>query len=112
MPTSWATISGLTVKGARPKKLLTRTVPRTIGGRPPGGTYVCYDCWGTLEGEHRNWGHIGLSVGDGKVIHTWGGEVRMDDYRTIEDLDASEWTTPEYIGWVPVSSILKGMPPR
>lgn len=81
-------------------------------GAPPRGTYVCYDCWGTLEGEHRNWGHIGLSVGGGKVIHTWGGEVRMDDYRAIEDLDASEWATPEYIGWVPVSLILKGMTPR
>lgn len=37
-------------------------------GVPPRGTYVGYDCWGAFKGEHRNWGHIGLSIGKGKVI--------------------------------------------
>jgi hypothetical protein len=78
------------------------------GGVPPRGAYVCYDCWGTFEGEHRNWGHVGLSTGDGKVIHAWG-EVRMDDYLAVQDLDVPGWTKPRYIGWVPVSAILKGM---
>jgi cell wall-associated NlpC family hydrolase len=45
-------------------------------GFPPKGSFVCYDCWGTLEGERRNWGHVGLSTGRGQVIHAWG-EVRQ-----------------------------------
>jgi len=77
-------------------------------GIPLKGTYVCYDCWGTFESEHRNWGHIGLSTGDGKVIHAWG-EVRLDDYLAVENLDAPGWTKPKYIGWIPVSAILRGM---
>jgi uncharacterized protein YycO len=77
------------------------------GGIPPVGAYVCYDCWGTIESEYRNWGHIGLSIGDGKVIHAWG-EVRLDDYRTVQDLDDPGWTRPQYIGWVPVSAVLRG----
>ncbi len=33
----------------------------------PVGAYVCYDCGGSSMGWH-DWGHIGLSVGDGRVI--------------------------------------------
>jgi len=80
-------------------------------GVPPKGSYVCYDCWGTVEGEYRNWGHIGLATGDGAVIHAWD-EVRLDGYLAIQDLQAPGWTKPEYIGWVPVSLILKGMTAR
>jgi len=72
---------------------------------------VIYDCWGPLKGEQRNWGHIGLSTGDEKVIHAWG-EVRIDDYLAIQDLYAPGWTKPKYIGCVPVSAILKGMTAR
>lgn len=81
------------------------------GGVPPKGAYVCYDCWGALQGERRNWGHVGLSAGDGRVIHPWG-EVRVDDYLAIQDLDAAGWTKPEYVGWIPVSAILKGVTAR
>jgi hypothetical protein len=77
-------------------------------GAPPKGSYVCYDCWGSIEGERRNWGHIGLSTGDGRVIHAWG-EVRVDGYLTLQDLEAPGWSRPEYVGWVPASVILKGM---
>lgn len=72
---------------------------------------MCYDCWGTLRGEHSSWGYVGLSVGDGRVIHAWG-EVHMDDYLAVQELEVPGWTKPEYIGWVPVSDILRGMAVR
>jgi hypothetical protein len=72
------------------------------------GVYVCYDCSGTLNDERRNWGHIGLSVGDGRVIHAWG-EVRLNGYLAIQELEVPGWTKPRTIGWVPASDILRGM---
>ncbi len=76
---------------------------------PPRGAYVFYDCWGAIEGELRNWGHIGLSLGDGQVIHAWD-KVRVDGYRAIESLNAAPgWTKPSYIGWAPAEEILRGM---
>jgi hypothetical protein len=69
-------------------------------GIPPRGTLVFYDCWGTLEGEYRNWGHVGLSIGNGDVIHAFG-KVRVDNYLDIQDLSpGTGWTKSEYIGWV------------
>jgi hypothetical protein len=81
------------------------------GGVPPRGAYVCYDCWGTLRGEYRNWGHLGLSIGDGDVIHAWS-EVRVDNYLAVQHRAALGWTRPAYVGWVPVSVILRGMTAR
>lgn len=77
-------------------------------GSPPPGAYVCYDCSGRINGETCNWGHIGLSIGNGEVIHAWH-EVRIDHYAAIENLGAPGWTKPRYIGWVPVADILLGM---
>jgi len=76
---------------------------------PPRGAYVFYDCWGTIDGDYHNWGHIGLALGDGQVVHAWD-KVRLDDYLGIEALEpAAGWTKPRYIGWAPVSEILRGM---
>ena len=78
-------------------------------GVPPRGAYVFYDCWGTIEGKRRNWGHVGLSMGDGRVIHAWD-RVRVDQYLDVQNLEAGPgWTRPEYIGWAPVSVLLEGM---
>ena len=78
-------------------------------GVPPRGAYVFYDCWGTIEGKRRNWGHVGLSMGDGRVIHAWD-RVRVDQYLDVQNLEAGPgWTRPEYIGWAPVSVVLEGM---
>ena len=76
---------------------------------PPRGAYVFYDCWGAIDGDSRNWGHIGLSLGDGQVVHAWD-KVRVDGYRDIESLDAAPgWTKPSYLGWAPAEDILQGM---
>ena len=70
-------------------------------GVPPRGAYVFYDCWGTINGRYRNWGHVGISVGDGGVIHAWD-VVRLDNCLEVQNLKAAEgWTQPEYIGWIP-----------
>lgn len=76
---------------------------------PPRGTFVFYDCWGTIDGDHRNWGHVGLSLDEGCVIHAWD-HVRIDDYLELQELSPAEgWTQPRYVGWAPVAEILKGM---
>ena len=65
-------------------------------GIPPWGAYVFYNTSGTLHGEYRNWGHVGLSLGGGDVVHA-ADKVRVDNYLDISP--APEWTDPEYIGW-------------
>lgn len=75
---------------------------------PPRGAFVFYDCYGTLRDTYRNWGHVGLSLGDGRIVHAWA-EVQVDTVHGVEALTAgSGWTTPRYIGWAPVSKVLEG----
>ncbi|NLE46543.1 MAG: C40 family peptidase, partial [Chloroflexi bacterium] len=81
-------------------------------GQPPAGAFVFYDCSGTIGDRVENWGHVGLCVGQGEVIHAWG-EVRIDDYLAIEDLGAAPgWSSPKYIGWAPLERILIGSVPK
>lgn len=82
------------------------------GSMPAFGSFVFYDCTGTIENERKNWGHVGLAVGDGMVIHAWG-EVRIDHYLAVESLSTpKDWTKPAYIGYVPPATILKSHRPR
>jgi len=74
----------------------------------PRGALVFYDCFGTIHGEYRNWGHVGISLGDGNVIHSWQ-EVRVDQFMAVEKLRPAEgWTAPRYISWTPVERFLAG----
>lgn len=76
---------------------------------PPRGSWVFYDCWGTIQDEYKNWGHVGISLGDGRVIHAWD-TVRIDDFLDLQKLEpAAGWTNPEYAGWAPLSAVLVGM---
>lgn len=78
-------------------------------GIPLRGAYVFYSCFGTLKGERRDWGHVGLSLGDGQVIHAWD-RVRIDDVYGVEELvPAPGFERLKYIGWTPVERILRGM---
>jgi len=78
-------------------------------GFPPKGTFVFYSCSGMVEGEIKNWGHVGLSLGNGDVIHAWD-KVRIDNYLEIESLTpAPGWSQPKLIGWAPVERILTGI---
>ncbi|AKB32495.1 hypothetical protein MSSIH_1805 [Methanosarcina siciliae HI350] len=63
-------------------------------GVPPIGTFVFY--------EYKTYGHVGLSVGNGEVIHVPGKEpIRKDYYTNVLGLN--------YIGWAypPVNPPLK-----
>ena len=75
-------------------------------GEPPLGAFVFYDCFGPLDGEYKNWGHVGLYIGAGQVIHAWD-TVRMDDYLDVQGLTPAQgWTKPQFIGWAPIERIL------
>jgi len=75
-------------------------------GLPEKGAFVFYDCLCQGEDGPVNWGHCGISLGDGNVIHSWD-RVRIDDYKAIEALSAyGTGDHPAYIGWVPLSRVL------
>ena len=78
------------------------------GQPPPLGAFVFYDCYGSLHGEYKNWGHVGLCVGQEQVIHAWN-QVRQDHYLDVQNLTpAPGWRKPQYIGWTPVERFLAG----
>lgn len=74
-------------------------------GEPEKGAFVFYDCLCPSRESPVNWGHCGISLGDGQVIHAWD-VVRIDDYRQIEHLTALTGDRPKYLGWVPVERVL------
>ncbi|MEN6301238.1 MAG: NlpC/P60 family protein [Armatimonadia bacterium] len=79
-----------------------------VGGEPPVGAFVFYDCCGELRGERRNWGHVGMVMGEGMVIHAWD-VVRIDHFRSVTELTPPPaWTAPAYVGWVCPERILLG----
>ena len=78
-------------------------------GEPERGAFVFYDCLCPGEDGPVNWGHCGIGLGDGKVIHAWD-KVRIDDYQEIETMTARTGDHPHYIGWVPVARVLRQKP--
>jgi len=79
------------------------------GGAPRRGAFVFYDCLCPSENGSVNWGHCGVSLGDGRVIHAWD-IVRIDDYLAIEKLTALTGDHPEYLGWVALERVLDQKP--
>ena len=78
-------------------------------GIPERGSFVFYDCI-CLNGETReNWGHCGISLGEGNVIHAWD-VLRIDPYLGIEALTARGGGHPRYLGWVPIERVLAQKP--
>ena len=75
-------------------------------GVPERGAFVFYDCVCLGPDGPVNWGHCGISLGGGRIIHAWD-TVRIDDYRGIEDMTALSGDHPRYIGWVPLERVLK-----
>ena len=68
-----------------------------------------YDCLCPSENGPVNWGHCGVSLGDGRVIHAWD-MVRIDDYLAIEKLTTLTGDHPEYLGWVALERVLDQKP--
>lgn len=78
------------------------------GGEPEVGAFVFYDCYGPIKGQNKNWGHVGLYLGNEQVIHAWD-KVRIDPYMAVEKLKpAPGWRAPAYIGWPPFETIFIG----
>ena len=79
---------------------------------PPAGSLVFYSCEGPADGAWRDWGHVGIALGDGRVAHA-SGVVRADEATQIEALPpVSGWTPARLIGWVPLARVLEGHRPR
>ena len=74
-------------------------------GEPERGAFVFYDCLCPGEAGPVNWGHCGISLGAGRVIHAWD-KTRIDDYLEIEKLTALTGDHPKYLGWVPIVRVL------
>jgi uncharacterized SAM-binding protein YcdF (DUF218 family) len=100
---------GRTAREAADAYLARMTTAGITGeGSPPRGSYVFYDWQGTIKGETRNWGHMGLALGDGRVIHAWN-VVRVDDLHEVERLLSPAGGQPVYAGWAPPEIFLQGM---
>ncbi len=78
-------------------------------GAPERGAFVFYDCICASEDGSVNWGHCGIGLGDGGVIHAWD-VVRTDGYLDIEAMTTPAGNHPKYIGWVPVERVLRQKP--
>ncbi len=65
-----------------------------------------FDCSGPVDGVRRDWGHVGLALGDGRIVHAWG-DVRIDAIDEMSRLPAAGgWTLPACVGWAPPERIL------
>jgi hypothetical protein len=65
-----------------------------------------------ISGEVGEWGHVGLSLGGGRVIHAWD-DVRVDSIADIEGLARNDgWSAPRLLGWVAPERFLRGWRPR
>lgn len=78
-------------------------------GIPERGAFVFYDCLCQTKDGIVNWGHCGISLGDGQVIHAWNA-VRIDDYQQITQFTTPIGEHPRYIGWVPLARVLRQKP--
>ena len=75
---------------------------------PPAGALVFYACGGPVDGIHRDWGHVGLAIGDGRVVHALD-EVRVDDVAAVGMLDLGPgWSRARLVGWTPPARVLAG----
>jgi len=77
-------------------------------GEPPIGAFAFYACAGPVGDKIKHWGHVGLCIGEGKVIHAWN-EVQIDDYLAVQNLTPPlGWSQPQFIGWTPIERIFVG----
>lgn len=81
---------------------------RGAEGNAPRGAMVFYASHGSIQGRVGEWGHVGLSLGDGQVVHAWD-EVRIDPVVAVELLERGDgWSAPRLLGWVPPQRFLRG----
>lgn len=78
-------------------------------GIPERGSFVFYDCICQSEQGPVNWGHCGIGLGDGMVIHAWD-VVKENDYLEIEKMTSNAGSHPRYLGWVSVERVIAQKP--
>lgn len=78
-------------------------------GCPEKGAFVFYDCICLSEEGPVNWGHCGISLGEGLVIHAWD-TVKINNYKDIENMKSNAGDNPRYLGWVPVERVMAQKP--
>jgi cell wall-associated NlpC family hydrolase len=79
---------------------------------PAAGSLVFFACGGPLNGVEREWGHVGIALGDGRVVHAWD-VVRIDDALEIPRLGpAPGWSAARLIGWASAGRLLRDHRPR
>ena len=78
-------------------------------GVPERGAFAFYDCLCPSEDGSVNWGHCGIGLGDGRIIHAWD-VVRIDGYLDIEKMTALTGNHPRYLSWVPLDRVLAQRP--
>ena len=76
---------------------------------PERGAFVFYDCLCPGEEGPINWGHCGIALCNGTMIHAWD-KVRIDNCRDLESMTALTGDHPRYIGWVPVERVMRQKP--
>jgi hypothetical protein len=80
-------------------------------GLPPAGAFVFFDTHGVVDGVERNWGHVGLALGDARMVHAWP-DVRVDAIADFPMLPSGSWSTPVYAGFATPARILQGAEDR
>lgn len=65
----------------------------------PRGALVYFDWTGEVEGEIRNWGHVGLALGEGQMIHAHGTVKKgsIEKLNKIKGYDYIGWAWPDFI---------------
>lgn len=58
---------------------------------PPRGAVVFYDWYGSIDGVYQNYGHVGISLGNGQVIHA--------DYNGVKITNLNIDSSRKYRGW-------------
>ena len=61
---------------------------------PPKGALVFWNWTGTVDGINRNWGHVGVSLGDGRVVSS-----RFSTGRGVHVFRLSD-ARSNYLGWI------------
>ena len=76
-------------------------------GVPPRGAFVFFDTAGVVDGVTRDWGHVGLALGGGRIVHAWP-VIRIDAITDVSSLPSGGWSPPTYLGWAAPEVILRG----
>ena len=83
-------------------------LPYDPASLPSRGAFVFYACRGPIAGDVADWGHVGLALGDGQVVHAWD-EVRVDSATAVGALPVrAGWSRPRLVGWALVERVLAG----